>query len=213
MKKNVLAAIEETGLVAIMRGLDENNSLKAAEALVRGGVKALEVTFNTLGASTILKKIVDEFGQAVFVGAGTVTKKEDLECAIEAGASFILAPNFELQIVRATVEAGLVAIPGAFTATEVLAAYRAGASVVKIFPASSVGPKYIRELKGPLNTIPLMPVGGVDINTVNAFIKAGSAALGVGGSLLQADLVARGQWDELTALAKDYLQKIKEARQ
>jgi 2-dehydro-3-deoxyphosphogluconate aldolase/(4S)-4-hydroxy-2-oxoglutarate aldolase len=212
MRKNVLAAITDTGLIAIMRGLDHKHTLKAAEALIRGGVKALEVTYNTPGAVSILKDIAKEFGADVFVGAGTVTTKEDLDSAIEAGASFILAPHFDSAIIKKTVEAGLVAIPGAFTATEVLRAYRAGAGIVKIFPASSVGPQYIKDLKGPLNTIPLMPVGGVDIENAGAFIKAGSAALGVGGSLIKKELISQGHWDKLTALAEAYLQKVQEAR-
>ena len=210
---NALKIIAETGLVAILRGFGHNESLKAAEALVRGGVKALEVTYNTPGAEAVLKELVKEFGQEAVVGAGTVMTTENLRSAIDSGASFILAPNFEESIVKETIAAGLLAIPGAFTATEVAAAHRSGAGMIKIFPVSSVGPQYIKDLRGPLNNIPLMPVGGVDLQNAADFIRAGSAALGVGGSLLKKELVAENRLAELTKLAEDYLRKILEARQ
>lgn len=212
MKEKVLTAITETGLVAIMRGLTHRDSLRTAEALIKGGVKAIEVTFNTKDAESILKDLSREFGSHAFIGAGTVITEEQLAKAVANGASFILSPNFDRTIVSKTIKAGLVAIPGAFTPSEVFEAHRAGASIVKVFPVSSVGPQYIKDLKGPFDNLALMPVGGVNLKNAYDFIKAGSIALGVGSSLIQKDLISQNRFPVLTELASSYLQKVREAR-
>lgn len=212
LKEKTLATIIETGIVAIMRGLSREDSLKATEALIRGGVRAVEMTSNTKGAAAILKDLAKEFGSQAFIGAGTVLTREHLDNAVEAGASFILSPNFDPAIVEATVKAGLVAVPGAFTPTEVFAAHRAGADIIKIFPVSSVGPQYIKDLKAPLDNLLFMPVGGVNLENAGKFIQAGAVALGVGNSLVRGDLIAQKRFDELAELAGAYLQKVREAR-
>ncbi|MDR1702680.1 MAG: bifunctional 4-hydroxy-2-oxoglutarate aldolase/2-dehydro-3-deoxy-phosphogluconate aldolase [Sporomusaceae bacterium] len=212
MKARVLQAITEPGVIAIMRGFSLEESLKAAEALIKGGVRAIEATSNTKGAVTILKNLVKEFGQNTFIGAGTVLKEEELFNAIDAGATFILAPNFDRVIVQKTVAASLVSIPGAFTPTEVVAAHNAGADFIKVFPVSSVGPQYIKDLKAPLNDLPLLPVGGVNLENAAAFIKAGATALGVGSGLVPGELIKNQKFAELTRLAEAFLEKIREAR-
>jgi 2-dehydro-3-deoxyphosphogluconate aldolase/(4S)-4-hydroxy-2-oxoglutarate aldolase len=212
LKEKTLSAITEPGIVAIIRGFTLEESLKTAEALIRGGIKAIETTSNTKGATVIMENLVKEFGQEVVVGAGTVLTDEHLQNAIDAGASFILSPSFDRAIVEKTLKASLVSIPGAFSPTEAVEADRAGADIIKIFPVSSVGPQYIKDLKAPLNNLKLMPVGGVNLDNAAAFIKAGSIALGVGSSLVPKELIEQNRFDELFKLAAAYVQKVREAR-
>ncbi len=208
----VLGLIKDTGIVAILRGIEEDKAIRTVEALYKGGVKAIEVTFNTPGADRIILSIYDRFKGEIAVGAGTVTNPASAVRAMECGAEFILAPNTDIQVISTVKRYGKVMVPGAFTATEVLQCYAAGADMVKIFPVSSAGPKYISDLRGPYDYIDMMAVGGVDINNTGEFIKAGAAAVGVGGSLAKKVFLANDDYKGLEELAKEYIDVIRNAR-
>lgn len=204
--------IKDTGIVVIMRGIGEEEALHAVEALCEGGVKAIEVTFNTPGADRIILSLLKRFKDEVIVGAGTVTSAASAVRALECGAEFVLAPNTDSEVVMTVKRYGKLMVPGALTATEVLKCYDLGADIVKIFPVSSLGPKYIKDLRGPYDYIDMMPVGGVDVKNVGEFIKAGSIAVGVGGSLIKKDLLADKNYKAIGELAKKFVDEIGNAR-
>ncbi len=178
-----LSQILQHKIIAILRGANPNDVLKIAEALHKGGIKLLEITFNSPNALELLKKLSSQMKNEMLMGMGTVLNAATAKQAMAAGAKFILSPTFNPETIQATKEAGAVSIPGAFTATEILMAYESGADIVKVFPAS-VGADYIKDIRGPLPHIPLMPTGGVTINNVSSFFKAGAVAVGIGSDLV-----------------------------
>ena len=208
----VFGLIKATGIVAIMRGVGEEEALHTVESLCNAGVKAIEVTFNTPGADKIIISLLNRFKKDVIVGAGTVTDPAIAARAVECGAEFVLAPNTDAEVISFVKSHGKVMVPGAFTPTEVLKCHDMGADIVKIFPVSTVGPKYIKDLRGPYDKIEMMPVGGVDINNAGEFIKAGSIAVGIGGSLIRKDLMAKGNYRAIEELAKNFIYEINSAR-
>ena len=206
-------------IVAIMRGIAPERCSDAANALSDGGICAVEVTFDQREqpagfASTAegIRRIIAGAGtRNIAVGAGTVLTPEQAEIAREAGASFIVTPNTDPEVIKAARSLGMAAFPGAFTPSEVVAAFAAGADMVKIFPASSVGPGYIRALRGPLPHIPLMAVGGVELDNARAFLDAGAAGLGIGGGLVNRKLINEGRYEEITALAAAFRASVRNA--
>lgn len=212
MNNPVISAIGEAGVIAILRGTAPDVLMHTAEALYAGGIRALEVTFNTPGAPEMISQVASHYGKRLRVGAGTVLNRAAAEQAIAIGSEFVLAPNTDLEVINTVKMSGRVMIPGAFTPTEVWRCHDAGAEIIKIFPVGSVGPQYIKDLLGPYNGLRFVPVGGVDLKNAGAFIKAGSFALGVGGSLVRSDLIAKKDFRGLTALAGEFLQAVSEAR-
>ena len=208
----VIELIKNTGIVAIMRGIGEEEALHTVEALCNAGVKAVEVTFNTPGADKIIISLIDRFKDDVIVGAGTVTNPAIAAKAVECGAEFVLAPNTDAEVVKVVKDCGKVMVPGAFTPTEVLKCHDMGADIVKVFPVSTVGPKYIKDLKGPYDNIEMMPVGGVDVSNAGEYIKAGSIAVGAGGSLIRKDFLTKGNYKAIEELAKGFIYQINNAR-
>lgn len=208
----VIRLIKDTGIVAIMRGIGEEEVLYTVEALCNAGVKAIEVTFNTRGADKIIASLLNRFKGDIIVGAGTVIDPAIAAKAVECGAEFVLAPNTDAEVVSIVKSHGKVMIPGAFTPTEVLKCDNLGADIIKIFPVSAVGPKYIKDLRGPYDKIEMMPVGGVNVDNAGEFIKAGSIAVGVGGSLIRKDLLAKGNFKAIEELAKEFIYQINNSR-
>ncbi|MBA2317160.1 MAG: bifunctional 4-hydroxy-2-oxoglutarate aldolase/2-dehydro-3-deoxy-phosphogluconate aldolase [Euzebyales bacterium] len=178
------AAIREGRVVAIARGLAPPAVVTAAAALRAAGVRAVEVTLDSPDALTTIHQLVLAHGDAVAVGAGTVGDIPAAEAAAAAGATYLVAPHFDAEVVRWAAERGLPALPGALTATEVVSAWNAGAAAVKIFPAGALGPAYLRALAEPLRHVALLPTGGVDDRNAADFLAAGAVAVGVGGWLL-----------------------------
>lgn len=203
----------DSGLVAVIRRPDPEKIANIAEALVTGGVGALEITVDTPGVFVMIEKLKNEYGDRVLVGAGTVLDAETAKRAIEAGADFIFSPIVDEETIKMTVRYGKISIPGVMTPTEIVKAYQAGADILKIFPASSLGPGYLRELKGPLGHIPMMPTGGVSLNNVQEFIKNGAIAVGVGGTLLNKKAVAENRFEQIRDTAREFAALIKKARQ
>jgi 2-dehydro-3-deoxyphosphogluconate aldolase/(4S)-4-hydroxy-2-oxoglutarate aldolase len=195
------AALEESRVVAILRRTEARMAVETAEALLRGGISVIEVTLNTSGALEMLRAIRDAVGDRAVLGAGTVLDMAAADAALKAGAQFIVSPHTDVVLVRDMASRGVPCIPGAFTPTEVLTAWRAGASVVKLFPAGPVGAGYLRDLRGPLADIPLLPTGGVTLDNAASFMAAGAWGLGLGSALVAPDLVAAGRFDELTRRA------------
>lgn len=209
---DTLHTLESTGLVAILRGIPQDKAEPLAEALIAGGVSALEVTCNTPGAFNIIERLSRSFGDAACLGAGTVLSVAEVIAARDAGARFILSPNLNVEVVRATKAARLIAVPGAMTPSEVVTAHAAGADIIKIFPAGSLGPDYIKNLLGPLEWGRFMVVGGVDIDNMPAFFRAGAMSVGIGGNLVKSSLIRDGDWKGLTALAARFVAAVAEAR-
>jgi 2-dehydro-3-deoxyphosphogluconate aldolase/(4S)-4-hydroxy-2-oxoglutarate aldolase len=172
-------------VVAILRGCNPANILDIAGALYDGGIRLLEITLNSPGALDAIRQVSARFGDLMVSGAGTVLTTEEVRAAVGAGARFILSPSLDMEVISQTLELDAVSVPGAFTATEILTAYRAGANIVKVFPAS-VGPSYFRDIRGPLPQVPLMPTGGVNLDNIRDFKKAGAVAFGVGSALVPA---------------------------
>lgn len=208
----VVNTIEETGVIAILRGIAPDSAMDAVAALHAGGIRALEVTFNTAGACDMIRQIAREYCGKLHIGAGTVLDREAALQAIDSGAEFVVAPNTDPEVIATVKKHGMAMIPGAFTPTEILRCHNSGADMIKVFPVSSVGPQYIKDLKGPYKSLRLVPVGGVDLRNTGAFIKAGADAVGVGGSLLRGDLIVKQDFQGLAILAGEFLQAVKEGR-
>ena len=193
-------------IVAIFRGVDLQQALDAAAVFVQAGIKAIEVTYNTPDVVRIITSISEKYGEQLAIGAGTVMTVEEVESAKRAGASFILSPDCNPEIIKATKDAGLFSVPGAFTASEIVQAHRAGADMVKIFPAGRLGPGYMRDLLGPLDHIKFMAVGGIDLTNTKDFLDAGAKAVGIGSGLVNIKLIESRDFRQLKKLAIDFVE-------
>lgn len=208
---SVLQQIRVGRVVAIVRLRQEAPLLRVAEALVEGGIMALEFTLTSPGAVAAIAQARAHFGEDVIVGAGTVLDAAEARRCLDAGAQFLVSPGFDRAVVVAARDAGALALPGALTPTEIVTAWRAGADVVKVFPARTFGPRYIADLLAPLPGIPLMPTGGVDETNVAAYLGAGAVGVAVGGRLVAEDAVGRADWDALTERARVLVAAIRPA--
>jgi 2-dehydro-3-deoxyphosphogluconate aldolase/(4S)-4-hydroxy-2-oxoglutarate aldolase len=192
-------------LVAIVRGARPVDFPLILEALFEGGVRAVEVTLNSEEALPLLASASYHWGDRLLLGAGTVMDATAASDAISAGAQFIISPHLDPDVVAVSLTAGVVSIPGAYTPTEIVAAYRLGAHIVKVFPASA-GPSYLKDLRGPLPHIPLMPTGGVTLSNIGAFAQAGAVAFGVGSALV--DTSGPIDFDALRIRARQFVEAI-----
>lgn len=202
----------ESGVVAVIRADSGGQLVNVCRALSQGGVKACEITMTTPGALDAIAAASRELGKEALIGAGSVLDAETARAAILAGARFIFSPILNVDVIAMAHRYDCVAVPGAMTPTEILTAWSAGADVVKVFPANHFGPQYLRDVHGPMPQVKLTPTGGVDLNTAADWIKAGAVAIGVGSSLVKKDLLVAGNWDELSALAKKYVDIVAAAR-
>ncbi len=207
-----LDLIRRTGVIAIMRAKSSDQLLAAAEAIREGGVRAIEVTMTTPGALTVIERAAGKYGQDVLFGAGTVLDAESARSAILVGAEFIVAPTFSPAVVALCRRYSIPVFPGAYTSTEILTAWEAGADMVKVFPASVGGPALIKALKAPLPQIELVPVGGVEIDNTAEFIRAGSAAVGVGNALIDQKLLDARDFATLTERARRFIAEVARGR-
>lgn len=211
-REDKLRLIKNSGVIAIVRSDQSQGVLQAVEAIRLGGIKAVEVTLNTPGALELVTTLRQKYQGSMLVGAGTVLDSQSCVNALMAGAEFIVSPGLNEEVIKTTLRYGKIVIPGALTPTEVISAYQAGAHAVKIFPAAQFGPSYIRQLKGPLNHIEMVPVGGINLENAAGFIKAGAFALGVGSSLVRPDLLKSASFSELTRITRQLLETVHKAR-
>ena len=212
-KAEITKKIVDIGVVPVVRASSAAQAIAAAEAVCAGGISVVEVTMTVPGAVEVIAQLVKTMSSAVLVGAGTVLNADSARRCLDAGAQFLVSPGFDLETVKFANGKGVLIIAGALTPTEVITAWNAGSDFVKIFPCGNVGgAKYIKALKGPLPQIPMVPTGGVNLNTAAEFIQAGSAALGIGGELILAAALKSGNMREITELAKQYVSIVREAR-
>lgn len=204
-----LELIEQTRIIAIVRGVEERHISELAQALLDGGIRAMEITLNTPGALKMITKLQAQFGDQLYIGAGTVLDIEDAKQAIDSGAAYLVTPNTDEDVIRYAVQQDVPIFPGAMTPTEIVKAWKAGATAVKIFPGASLGLGYIKELQGPLHHIPMVAVGGVNEENIAQFIQAGCYGLGIGGSLVNLKEISAGNFswirDKATALTANIL--------
>ena len=177
------ATISEAGVVAVLRASTSRHVAQVAHDMVDAGIRVVEVTLTTPDAVSLIKQLHSELGGEALVGAGTVVSLEEAEACIDAGADFLVSPTTSLDVVATARIAGVAAYPGALTPTEILTAQRSGASAVKLFPAATLGPGYLRQIRAPFPHIPIMPTGGIGLGDVETWLRAGAAAVGLGSSL------------------------------
>lgn len=195
-------------IVAVIRAESPDLLVDVAESLLAGGVSVMEVTFTVPRALRVLEQVADKLGDRVLLGAGTVLDAETARAAFLAGAEFIVSPSTNVEVIRMCRRYGKLAMPGAFTPTEVVTAWQAGADIVKIFPSDIVGPKYLKLLKAPLPQVRLMPTGGVNLQTAQEFLQCGACALGVGGALVDPKWVAAGDLARIESTAREFTKII-----
>jgi len=200
------------GVVAIVRTADADAVEAAVDAVLAGGIRAVEITFTVPGALGVIRALARSLPRDVLLGAGTVLDADTATRAAAAGARFIVSPVLRPEVTAAARAGGAAAVPGAFTPTEILAAWDGGAGAVKLFPASALTPGFIREMKGPLPQIPLVPTGGLTPESAAAWIAAGAAAVGLGSSLLDPVAIAAGRFGELTERARRLVSAVDGAR-
>lgn len=212
-KEKALALIREVGLVPIVRTASPEDAFRAAEAIIAGGIAIAEITMTVPNALRVIERVVERYGDKVLVGAGTVLDAESCQAALSAGAEFIVTPSLELRVIEMVRRHNKTCMPGALTPTEVVAAWRAGADLVKIFPCGPVGgPKYIKALRGPFPQIEFVPTGGVNLETTPEFIRAGAAAVAVGGELVDAKALEAGRLDLITSNARKFVEAVRAGR-
>jgi len=212
-KEEVRKKIVDVGIVPVVRASSGQQAMLAAEAVTAGGVPIVEITMTVPGAIDVIAQLARASGDQVLIGAGTVLDPQTAQRCLDAGAQFLVSPGFDLATVQLANRLGKVILAGALTPTEVIAAWKAGSDFVKVFPCGTVGgAKYIKALKAPLPQIPMVPTGGVNLDTAADFIRAGSAALGIGGELVSASALKSGNTSEITAAAKKYVSIVRDAR-
>lgn len=208
-----LSRVLDGGIVAVVRAAEPTHLLNVIKALAEGGVGVAEVTFTVPNALDVIRAARADLGDRVLLGAGTVLDAETARAAILAGAEFIVSPTVNVEVIKVCRRYDKLVFPGAFTPTEILTAWEAGADVVKVFPADVLGPAFFKAMRGPLPQVRLMPTGGVDLNTAGDFLRAGACCLGVGSQLVDPKAVAREDFEYLRGLAWQYTQAVKMARE
>lgn len=204
-----LQRVLNTGMVAIIRASSGEQLVNVARALYEGGIDVIEVTFTVPNAVEVLQAVHKDLGQKILLGAGTVLDPETARTAFLAGAQFLVSPTVNLEVIRMANRYDKLCMSGAYTPTEILTAWEAGADVVKVFPAEIGGPPYLKAIKGPLPQVRLMPTGGVNLETMHDFLKAGACAVGLGSSLVEKDAVEKGDFARIRSLAEQYVERFK----
>ena len=213
MTQKVLDRLEEIGVIAIIRLSSTERIDDIVDALIEGGLSAIEVTMNTPGALGIISSLSKRIGDRATFGVGTVRSPSQAEEAILAGAEFVISPTVNLDTIKACKDNDIVVCPGAFSPTEIETAWEAGADIVKVFPTSVVGPSYIKAIKAPLSDVKLMPTGGVTVENAGEFIKNGASVIAVGSNLVNSKWIENREFNKITKKAKAYLRTVEEARE
>lgn len=211
----LLEAVRKNKIIAILRNVEYKYLEQTVQALKDGGIRMLEITFDQSSSTGIIDtaKAIETAkncgGKDMMIGAGTVMSVREVDAAADAGASFILAPNTDRDVIQAARARGLGAIPGAMTPTEIAYAFRCGASVVKLFPSDDLGPSYIRAVMAPLSHIPLLAVGGVNRGNIRDFLAAGAVGVGIGSNIIDKKQIAAGEFQAVSDLARSYVAAVK----
>ncbi|NBO90827.1 MAG: bifunctional 4-hydroxy-2-oxoglutarate aldolase/2-dehydro-3-deoxy-phosphogluconate aldolase [Planctomycetia bacterium] len=211
-KEQQLQQVLDTGIVAVVRSPDSPLLVDVCRALADGGVTVVEITMTVPDALDVVRAVRRELGSRVLLGAGTILDPETARMALLAGAEYLVTPTLNLDVIRLCQRYNKLIMPGAFTPTEILTAWEAGADIVKVFPADVVGPAFFKAIKGPLPQIRVMPTGGVDLTTASKFLEAGACCLGVGGQLVDPKAVAARDFGKIRDLAAQYIDIVKKAR-
>ena len=207
-----LSRLVDSGVVAVLRGVEADQLIEITEALREGGVTAVEITADTPNVAEKLGEVAGSFDDEVVVGTGTVLDSETARTTLMAGAEFVVSPSLHEDVIETCNRYGAVSAPGVMTPTEAVRGYEAGADFVKVFPAKTVGPAHLGAMKGPLGQIPMMPTGGVGPGNAADYIEAGAFAVGAGGALVDYDAAARGDYEEITETARTMTQVVEDAR-
>jgi 2-dehydro-3-deoxyphosphogluconate aldolase / (4S)-4-hydroxy-2-oxoglutarate aldolase len=205
---HVYELIRQNKIIAIARGVRTDQVVKIAEALLAGGIKILEVTCNTDGVFEMIKMLGEKMGERMCIGAGTVITTDLCKQAIKTGAKFMIAPDINTDVIDYCVKKDVAVLPGAATATEILAAKRHGAKMVKIFPASALGVNYIKALRGPIDDVDFVAVDGVRPENMAEFFAVGCVAVGVGASIVRKEFIEKNNWKAITEIARQYVEKL-----
>jgi len=198
--------LSQTPLIGILRGADTKSVESAAEAVICAGLKTLEIALNRRDAFAQISLLKRKYGREIQLGAGTVLTAEDAEKAIDSGAEFIVTPALVMEVIETCKKNNTPVFPGAMTPSEILSAHLAGAEMVKVFPASVLGPAYIKSLRGPFPDIKLIPTGGITLESVSHYLTAGANALGVGSELFRKDWMELGNWNAIQEIAEKYIE-------
>ncbi len=212
MPSEIMQSLSREKIVAIIRGISAESGDATAKALADGGIVFLEVTLNTDGALNMISRFRQNYEGRLRIGAGTVLDLGQAKEAVAAGAEYIISPNLDEEVVYYGVEQGVEVWPGTMTPTEIVRAYKAGASAVKVFPMGSLGINYLKEIRAPLNHIPMVATGGVNLQNINSVLDAGAIAVGLGGNLVDKQLVKDGKFEELTKLAQAFVNEVQGAK-
>ena len=213
-RDQIIAEVEKAGIIVILRGLQTEQLVNTVDAMARGGIKLVEVTFDQSGkisdeqTANNIKTLSETFAGRVLVGAGTVMSERQAELACAAGARFIISPDAYEPVIKRTVELGMVSIPGVFTATEAANAHRWGADFLKLFPMSEMKSSYLKALTAPLSHVRFLAVGGVTVDNLDEFFEAGAVGIGVSTAIVDKKLIAAGDYNGITELARRYTQAI-----
>lgn len=211
-RSEILRRLVDPGVIAVIRADSSQQLLQVAAALKEGGVCAMEVTMTTPNAIEVIREVCVRFGNEVLMGVGTVLDPETCRTALLAGADYVVTPVLRPAVIEMCRRYGRPIICGAYTPTEILTAWEAGADFVKVFPAESLGPSYIKAIKAPLPQVEIIPTGGVDVNTAGDFIRAGCAAVAAGSSLVSKKILQSQDWPSLTAAARQLVEAVAKAR-
>lgn len=211
-KQQIIEQLLNPGVVAVVRAKRADQAVPLAEALVAGGVIAVEITMTTPNAIAAIKEASSKLGTRALIGVGTVLDEQTCQAAIDAGAEFVVSPICRRELIPIAQKAGKPIMLGSYTPTEAQLAHEAGSDFIKIFPADTLGPNYIKALRAPLPHLKIVPTGGVDLKTIGDFFKAGVAAVGAGSSLISKDVLDKDDWATLTKTAAAFVQAAKAAR-
>ena len=215
MRKQIIEKIETEKIIVIVRGVERDKLIPLAEAMYQGGIRLLEVTYSANGSvsdeetADRIGMLQKHFGDRMFIGAGTVLTKEQVRLTAEAGGKFIISPNTKQEVIEETVRLGLVSMPGAYTPSEIQFAHEYGADFVKLFPATSLGAEYVKAVKAPLSHIKLLAVGGIDLDNLSDYLKAGASGFGMASNIVDKKKLAAEDYNGITELAAQYVAAVK----
>lgn len=211
-REAIVRAIQDLGIVAVIRMRDPAKLRAVVDALVDGGVRALEVTMTVPNAVALIRELAPTLPEGFLLGAGTVTDAATVNAVADAGARYVVSPVFRRDVIRACHDRGVAVAPGCFTPTEILDAHDAGADIIKVFPATALGPQYIKDVRAPLPQLKLMPTGGVTLDNAGDWIRAGAVAVGVGSALVDAAAIESGRFDVIAQNARRIVANVAAAR-